>query len=186
MVLVFSARGFRPGSVYKGFAKGYDRGGGRGLWWRQSLRRSNNWKSTKIWLAPGEEAEPDPRNIVGGALQPCSFLPLTGYRRDGFCQSCDEDRGQHTVCIRCTQKFLDFSKRAGNDLSTPFPEYGFPGLQEGDAWCLCAERWLQAFQYSSAPDVIVAATHSKALDIVSLSQLLKHASNEPIGDDEMQ
>lgn len=141
---------------------------------------------TKVWLAEAEAGSDLPRNIVGGPLQPCSFLPLTGYTRDGFCQSCKEDLGQHTVCIRCTQKFLDFSKRAGNDLSTPFLEYGFPGLKEGDAWCLCAERWLQAFQYDSAPDVIVAATHSKALDIAGLSQLLKHASNEPMGDDEMQ
>jgi len=143
-------------------------------------------KLTKVWLAEAEAGSDHPRNIVGGPLQPCSFLPLTGYTRDGFCQSCVEDLGQHTVCIRCTQKFLDFSKRAGNDLSTPFLEYGFPGLKEGDAWCLCAERWLQAFQYDSAPDVIVAATHSKALDIAGLSQLLKHASNEPMGDDEMQ
>ena len=131
-------------------------------------------------------ADQPPRNIVGGALQPCSFLPLTGYLRDGFCQCSSQDEGQHTVCIRCTERFLLYSKSVGNDLSTPMPQYGFQGLQPGDSWCLCASRFSQALHAGAAPEVVIAATHASAADIVGLDELLRHATAEPVEPDEMQ
>ena len=136
--------------------------------------------------ASGVGADQPPRNIVGGALQPCSFLPLTGYLRDGFCQCSSQDEGQHTVCIRCTERFLLYSKSVGNDLSTPMPQYGFQGLQPGDSWCLCASRFSQALHAGAAPEVVIAATHASAADIVGLDELLRHATAEPVEPDEMQ
>ena len=108
----------------------------------------------------------DPVNVAGGPLEPCSSDPLTGFFRDGACNTCAEDRGSHTVCAVMTAEFLAYSKYVGNDLSTPRPEFRFPGLRPGDRWCLCAARFLQAYQEGCAPGVNLAATHRRALDIV--------------------
>jgi uncharacterized protein len=118
--------------------------------------------------------EPD-INVVGGELLECSADPLTGFFRDGCCGTGPEDIGSHTVCSIVTAEFLEFSRLAGNDLSTPLPQFGFPGLQPGDRWCVCAARWLEADQAGCAPGVVLAATHAKALDLVSIDRLLAHA-----------
>jgi len=116
------------------------------------------------------------RNVLGGPLKPCSLAPVTGFFRDGCCNTSEEDPGSHTVCVEVSAEFLAFSQAAGNDLSTPRPEYGFPGLQPGDRWCLCAARWLEARQHGFAPPVNLAATHEAALAIVPLEQLRAHAT----------
>ncbi|WP_108484576.1 DUF2237 family protein [Oceaniglobus ichthyenteri] len=110
-------------------------------------------------------------NVLGGDLEQCSADPLTGYFRDGCCNTNAADQGSHTVCAILTAEFLAFSKYVGNDLSTPRPEYGFPGLRPGDQWCLCAGRFLQAHDEGCAPKVNLTATHIRALDIVSLDIL---------------
>lgn len=115
-------------------------------------------------------------NVLGGALASCSTRPLTGFFRDGHCNSCAEDRGSHTVCAVMTAEFLAFSKYVGNDLSTPRPELGFTGLKPGDHWCLCAARFLQAHDEGCAPKVDLAATHRRALEIVSLEVLRENAA----------
>lgn len=114
-------------------------------------------------------------NVLGSALQPCSTDPLTGFFRDGACNTCAEDRGSHTVCAVMTAEFLAYSKYVGNDLSTPRPEFRFAGLKPGDRWCLCAGRFLQAHDEGCAPRVNLAATHQRALDIVTLEILYQHA-----------
>ncbi|BDW84218.1 hypothetical protein MACH21_03950 [Roseicyclus marinus] len=114
-------------------------------------------------------------NVLGGPLQACSRDPMTGFFRNGACDTCAEDRGSHTVCAVMTAEFLAFSKYVGNDLSTPRPEYGFPGLKPGDHWCLCAGRFLQAHEDGAAPQVRLGATHARALDIVPLEVLRDHA-----------
>jgi uncharacterized protein len=114
-------------------------------------------------------------NVLGGPLQECSRDPMTGFFRNGACDTCAEDRGSHTVCAVMTAEFLAFSKYVGNDLSTPRPEYGFPGLKPGDHWCLCAGRFLQAHEDGAAPQVRLGATHARALDIVPLDVLREHA-----------
>ena len=114
-------------------------------------------------------------NVLGGELQPCSTRPLTGFFRNGACDTCAEDRGSHTVCAVMTAEFLAYSKYVGNDLSTPRPEYGFPGLQPGDAWCLCAGRFLQAHEEGCAPNVHLASTHRRALEVVSAEILQAYA-----------
>ncbi|WP_343081560.1 DUF2237 domain-containing protein [Ostreiculturibacter nitratireducens] len=120
--------------------------------------------------------EKDPSlNVLGEALQPCSQDPLTGFFRDGHCNTCAEDRGSHTVCAVMTAEFLAFSKYVGNDLSTPRPELRFAGLKPGDQWCLCASRFLQAHDEGCAPKVRLAATHARALDIVPLDVLSRYA-----------
>lgn len=120
--------------------------------------------------------EKDPStNIIGTELQSCSRDPLTGYFRDGACNTCDADAGSHTVCAVMTAEFLAYSKYVGNDLSTPRPEFRFPGLKPGDHWCLCAGRFLQAHQEGCAPQVNLMATHSRALEIVPLEVLYTHA-----------
>ncbi|TNF59108.1 MAG: DUF2237 domain-containing protein [Rhodobacteraceae bacterium] len=120
--------------------------------------------------------EPDDSvNVLGEPLAPCSRDPLTGFFRDGHCNTCDADRGSHTVCAVMTEEFLAFSKYVGNDLSTPHPEFRFPGLKPGDQWCLCASRFLQAADEGCAPRVSLAATHRRALDVVPLEVLKKHA-----------
>jgi len=111
------------------------------------------------------------RNVLGDKLQPCCFEPMTGFFRDGFCHTIDEDRGSHTVCAIMTDEFLAFSKSQGNDLSTPQPEYGFPGLKAGDKWCVCVARWEEAFVVGKAPKVVLEATHERALDVVDLAEL---------------
>ena len=119
---------------------------------------------------------PDPSlNIFGETLAPCSTDPLTGFFRNGACDTCAADRGSHTVCAVMTAEFLAFSKYVGNDLSTPRPEFGFVGLTPGDHWCLCASRFLQAHEEGCAPKVNLAATHKKALDIVPLEVLEANA-----------
>jgi uncharacterized protein (DUF2237 family) len=114
-------------------------------------------------------------NVVGGKLLPCSVEPLTGFYRNGCCSTGPEDIGSHTVCVVLTEEFLEFSKSVGNDLSTPQPEYGFAGLQPGDRWCLCASRWLEAHAAGHAPDVVLGATHSRALDVVPIELLTARA-----------
>jgi uncharacterized protein (DUF2237 family) len=113
-------------------------------------------------------------NVVGGTLLPCSLEPLTGFYRNGCCSTGTEDVGSHTVCVVTTEEFLRFSKEVGNDLSTPRPEWGFMGLQPGDRWCLCATRWLEAFQAGAAPAVVLGATHARALEIVPIEALTAH------------
>ncbi|MGB5871401.1 MAG: DUF2237 domain-containing protein [Albidovulum sp.] len=114
-------------------------------------------------------------NVLGGALVPCSTRPMTGFFRDGHCNTCAQDHGSHTVCAVMTAEFLAYSKYVGNDLSTPRPEFGFAGLKPGDSWCLCASRFLQAHDEGCAPDVRLAATHLRACDIVPLKVLREHA-----------
>jgi len=115
-------------------------------------------------------------NVLAGALAHCSDDPLTGFFRDGHCNTCAEDQGSHTVCALMTAEFLAYSKYVGNDLSTPRPEFGFAGLKPGDQWCLCAGRFLQAHDEGCAPQVRLQATHIRALSIVPIEVLKKHAS----------
>lgn len=117
----------------------------------------------------------DSVNVLGAALTACSSDPVTGFFRDAHCNTCKADHGSHTVCAVMTAEFLAFSKYVGNDLSTPRPEFDFPGLKAGDHWCLCAARFLQAHDEGCAPRVNLAATHKRALDIVPLSVLQSHA-----------
>ncbi|WP_058311136.1 DUF2237 family protein [Shimia thalassica] len=114
-------------------------------------------------------------NVLGTVLEKCSSTPLTGFFRDGHCNTCYEDQGVHTVCAVMTAEFLAFSKYVGNDLSTPHPQFGFPGLKPGDQWCLCASRFLQAHDEGCAPKVHLEATHEKTLDIVPMEVLNLHA-----------
>src|ERR1700733_10825907 len=115
------------------------------------------------------------RNVLGEPLEICSFKPMTGFYRDGCCNTGREDTGSHTVCVIMTSTFLDFSKSRGNDLSTPVPEFGFPGLKPGDRWCLCAARWQEALQAGRAPRVVLRATHEGALSFCSLADLKRLA-----------
>lgn len=114
-------------------------------------------------------------NVLGGPLLACSYAPLTGFFRTGCCETGPEDVGRHVVCVKVTQEFLDFSRKSGNDLSTPRPEFRFSGLKPGDRWCLCATRWLEAYRAGAAPGVVLAATHRAALDIVPLEVLREYA-----------
>jgi uncharacterized protein (DUF2237 family) len=116
------------------------------------------------------------RNVLGGLLRLCSVDPMSGFLRNGFCQSCAEDLGSHTVCAVVTAGFLSFSKAQGNDLSTPRPEFGFPGLRPGDRWCLCAPRWQEAFLAGQAPQVVLEATNIGALAHCELDDLKRHAA----------
>ena len=115
------------------------------------------------------------KNVLGGALIPCSVAPITGFFRDGCCHTSPEDIGSHTVCAVMTNDFLSFSKAAGNDLTTPRAKYGFPGLKPGDSWCLCAARWEQARQAGAAPNVILSATNAACLSVVTLEDLRAHS-----------
>jgi uncharacterized protein (DUF2237 family) len=123
----------------------------------------------------GMAREPD-LNVVGGRLLPCSSEPLTGFYRDGCCATGPEDLGSHTVCAIVTAAFLDFSALAGNDLSTPRPAFGFPGLSPGDRWCVCAARWLEAYDAGCAPAVVLGATHARAADVIPIDTLIAHAA----------
>ncbi len=116
-------------------------------------------------------------NVIGGPLEPCGHDPLTGFYRDGCCNTGPEDLGAHVVCARVTAEFLAFSKERGNDLSTPQPALGFRGLEPGDRWCLCAERWQEALDAGVAPDVVLEATHIRALEWASLGDLRRHATS---------
>lgn len=117
----------------------------------------------------------EPVNVLGEPLQTCSDSPVTGFFRDGCCNTGDQDFGSHTVCIQVTREFLEFTRFRGNDLSTPLPEFDFPGLQPGDRWCLCASRWLEAHDNNMAPRVLLQGTHRRALEIVPLDLLRKFA-----------
>lgn len=110
-------------------------------------------------------------NVLGDELKPCSLDPITGFFRNGCCDTCDQDHGSHTVCAIMTETFLEYSKSAGNDLSTPMPQYGFAGLKPGDQWCLCASRFLQAYQAGKAPRVQLHSTHRRALEIVPMEAM---------------
>ncbi len=114
-------------------------------------------------------------NVLGEPLLPCSEKPVTGFFRDGCCNTSKEDIGMHVVCVRVTRDFLEFSRFRGNDLSTPMPEFGFPGLKPGDQWCLCAARWQEALDAGVAPRVVLQATHAAALKVVRLEDLKKYA-----------
>jgi uncharacterized protein (DUF2237 family) len=115
------------------------------------------------------------RNVLGGPLRACSFDPVTGYFRDGCCRTREDDTGLHVVCARVTADFLAFSMQRGNDLSTPRPEWRFPGLEPGQRWCLCANRWLEAWHAGVAPPVVLDSTHEKALEVIPLNVLQAHA-----------
>lgn len=114
------------------------------------------------------------KNVLGTALEPCCFDPLTGFYRDGHCHTGPQDRGVHVVCAVMTDSFLTFTKARSNDLSTPVPAFNFPGLSAGDRWCLCADRWREALEAGVAPPVVLAATHEAALQRVSLADLQAH------------
>lgn len=120
------------------------------------------------------DRETDALNVLGEPLQACSFAPLTGFFRDGCCNTDAQDQGTHVVCARMTEAFLRFSADRGNDLITPRPEWRFPGLKPGDRWCLCATRWREALQAGVAPPVILQATHAKVLDYVAYEDLKAH------------
>ena len=115
------------------------------------------------------------RNVFGELIESCSDDPMTGFFRDGCCNTSDEDRGRHTVCIRVTREFLEYSRSCGNDLSTPREEFGFPGLRPGDQWCLCAARWQEALEAGAAPRVVLRATHAATLESVALEDLKRYA-----------
>lgn len=115
------------------------------------------------------------KNVFGDPIASCSEAPVTGFFRNGCCDTGPEDVGSHTVCAVMTDAFLDYTKSAGNDLSTPIPEYGFPGLKAGDRWCLCAARWKQALDAGAAPRVVLASTNEAALEVVSLEDLKRYA-----------
>ena len=118
-------------------------------------------------------------NVLGDELEPCGIDPLTGFYRDGMCATGPEDAGRHVVCAVVTEEFLDHQRSVGNDLSTPLPQYRFPGLVPGDRWCVVAVRWQQALEDGVAAPVVLAATHARALDIVSMEDLRRHAVDVP-------
>ncbi len=115
------------------------------------------------------------KSVLGEPLAVCSVSPMTGFTRNGCCETGAEDIGAHTVCIQVTEPFLQFSKAQGNDLSTPIAEFQFYGLKEGDRWCLCAARWQEAFEAGMAPRVVLRATHERTLEIINFDDLKKHA-----------
>ena len=114
-------------------------------------------------------------NVLGEPLEPCGTDPVTGFFRDGCCNTSDQDIGSHTVCVEITQAFLEYSRFRGNDLSTPLPDFGFPGLKPGDRWCLCAARWYEAYQHNMAPRIYLRRTHRRALETIPLDVLRRHA-----------
>lgn len=120
-----------------------------------------------------------PRNVLGTELMPCSFDPLTGFYRDGCCNTGSDDLGLHIVCVVATSEFLEFSRLHGNDLSTPVPEYDFPGVKPGERWCLCAQRWQEALEAGVAPPVCLESTNELALEWLSLQDLKDHAFTAP-------
>ncbi len=130
------------------------------------------------------------KNVFGDDLLVCSADPMTGFFRNGKCDTCGEDTGMHTVCVEMSAEFLRFSKKAGNDLSTPRPEYRFPGLKPGDHWCLCLPRWIEALEAGMAPKLLLKATHISAIEHISMDVLLEYALDaddyvpEPANDDD--
>lgn len=130
-------------------------------------------------VGPGEHERAEERNVLGGPLEPCGMDPVTGFYRDGRCSTGPQDVGSHTVCAVVTREFLAHQVSVGNDLTTPRPEWRFPGLTPGDRWCVVAVRWLQAYEDGAACPVILAATHERALDMVPLAYLREHAVDVP-------
>ena len=126
-------------------------------------------------MEPQRPAKPMELNVLGERLDPCCFAPQTGFYRDGYCRTGPQDLGRHIVCAELTLEFLEFTRAAGNDLSTPRPEFVFPGLRPGDRWCLCALRWKEAFDAGCAPPVILEACHQRVLDLIPLEALQAHA-----------
>ena len=126
-------------------------------------------------MARIEHEREESRNVLGQPLQPCGMDPVTGFYRNGCCDTGPADTGVHTVCCIVSEQFLAVSRQLGNDLSTPMPQYGFPGLKPGDRWCVCAARWLQAYQAGAACPVVLEATHENTLRIVGFDVLLEHA-----------
>ena len=127
---------------------------------------------------PVDDNKPEPvLNVLGEPMEICCEHPVTGFYRNGRCDTGPDDMGVHTVCIRATSEFLEYSKSVGNDLSTPMPEYGFPGLEEGDRWCLCLERWQQAYDAGKAPQIYLASTHEVSLQLVPLDVLQGYAAD---------
>lgn len=120
---------------------------------------------------------PAPKNVLGEPLETCSLAPRTGFTRSGACETGPQDLGSHTVCAKVTAEFLAYSRSRGNDLTTPMPAFGFPGLTPGDRWCLCAARWQEAFEAGCAPRVMLRATHERALEVCNLSDLKRHAAD---------
>lgn len=118
------------------------------------------------------------KNVLGGELEPCAFDPVTGFYRDGTCRTGRQDLGMHVVCAEMTEEFLEFSAGVGNDLSTPRPEWGFPGLQPGNRWCLCADRWREALEAGKAPRIRLEATHVSALEFATLADLQAYAIDD--------
>jgi uncharacterized protein len=127
-------------------------------------------------ITNGNGHHPKPRNVLGDELQSCCTDPMTGFYRDGSCRTGPDDVGRHTVCIVATDKFLEYSKSAGNDLSTPMPQYAFPGVKDGDRWCLCVTRWQQALEDGMAPQVVLESTYESALQVVKLEDLREYAA----------
>jgi hypothetical protein len=119
----------------------------------------------------------DSLNVLGEPLTTCGEDPITGFFRDGKCNTCDDDLGSHTVCVEANQAFLEYSRFKGNDLSTPVPEFGFEGVKPGDSWCLCAARWLEAYKDNMAPRVYLLRTHKRALEMVPFELLKKYAAD---------
>lgn len=126
-------------------------------------------------MNPGTNGHHEPKNVLGGFLQPCCFNPLTGFYRNGGCDTGAEDVGLHVVCAQMTEEFLRFTRARGNDLTTPAPEYNFPGLKAGDRWCLGVYRWQEALEAGVAPPILLRATHRRALEVVTLEELKAHA-----------
>jgi len=129
-------------------------------------------------ITNGNGHRPRPKNVLGGELQICCTSPVTGFYRDGYCKTGEDDVGRHTVCAVVTDEFLEFSVAAGNDLVTPHPEWGFPGLKSGDKWCLCVLRWKEALEAGVAPPVVLEATNEAALQYVTLSELKEPGSGD--------
>lgn len=128
---------------------------------------------------PGDTGVVTDRNVLGGELEPCGIGPLTGFYRDGCCRTGPEDRGSHTICAVVTSAFLEHQRRIGNDLITPMPQYHFPGLTPGDRWCVTAVNWLRAHEDGAAAYVVLASTHERALEVVSLAALQEHTVDVP-------
>eukprot|EP00536_Pseudo-nitzschia_multiseries_P004831 jgi/Psemu1/302902/fgenesh1_kg.84_\ len=144
---------------------------------------------TSLRSSSPEEGDEKSINVLGTRMECCCSNVRdsgigTGFYRNGYCSTGEQDLGRHTVCVQVTDDFLQFSKSVGNDLSTPMPEYMFPGLREGDLWCLCAQRWVQAYQYGKAPKLFLRATHQKTLDYVEFSVLRKYAIDGEEADEE--
>jgi len=177
----------RPRSIDHGsFTQWLPCRNGSGEFFRTGGLPAGRWPGLRLDLARKQairrgkmaqnQVEMDPKlNVLGEPLKPCSTKPMTGFFRDGCCNTGPADVGRHTVCCQVTDEFLALSKYLGNDLSTPRPEFGFAGLKDGDRWCLCVDRWAQAYDEGAAPHVLLQSTHQNALETVPLAVLMKFA-----------